>query len=118
MEKKDLGVHVVRVRETSVSCLILHHFLYTLTLPERNEFHKKINTSHYINNFSPSPAINLSFENDGDGVRIHQRRTSYKLIFLEINKVNKYTRFFFYKNSSLTTVWPFFSLLETRKTIR
>ena len=101
MEKRDLGVHVAKVKETSVSCFILLHFLHTLTLPECNEFHKKKITSYDINNFSPSPAKPLSFENDGDGVRIHQRRTSYKLIFLEINKVNKYRRFFFYNNSSL-----------------
>ena len=94
MEKRDLGVHVAKVRETSVSCLILLHLLYTLTLPECNEFHKKKITSYDINKFTPSPAKPLSFENDGDGVRIHQRRTSYKLIFLEINKVNKYRRFF------------------------
>lgn len=92
MEKKDFGVHVVEQRESSVSCLILLHFLYTLTLPERKEFYK--NMSHYTTKFSPSPVITLSFEKDGDGVRIHQRRTAYKLIFLEINKVNKYKRFF------------------------
>jgi len=68
------------------------------TLRTPHEFHHK-NTTHGTNEFSSYMV--LSFKNDADDVRIHQRRTSYKLIFLEINKINKYRRFFPHKNSSL-----------------
>jgi len=93
MEKNDLGVQVVKQKRNFSQLLDLAPFPVHLNTPRRQRISHK-NTSHAINKFSPSPARTLSFENDADGVRIHQRRTSYKLLFLEINKVNKYRNFF------------------------
>jgi hypothetical protein len=50
------------------------------------------------NQFTVFPAINLSLKNAANDVRILQRRTSYKLIFLEIN--NRSKQIFFLNTSS------------------